>query len=54
MFTKKEILGKGKRAAAYASTLAEYKQTIRQGMPEKDDEEEITEENLSLYQQIFE
>jgi hypothetical protein len=54
VFTKKEILGKGKRAAAYTSVLAEYKRIMKQGQPDKDEEDEVTEDNLSLYQQIFE
>lgn len=36
VFTKKQILGKGKRGAAYANTLAQYKQMMKQALPDKD------------------
>ena len=36
VFTRKEIVGRGKRAVAYANTIAEVKKQMKLSMPEKD------------------
>jgi hypothetical protein len=51
VFTRKEFVGKGKRANAYNATIAEVKREMRQLQP--DDEEVDAEDNLELYQEIF-
>jgi hypothetical protein len=36
VFTRREVLGKGKRANAYTTTINEYKQMMKQAQPEED------------------
>lgn len=53
VFTRKEVIGKGKRANAYANTVAEVKRLMKQSQPEKEEEEIDSEENIELYQRLF-
>ncbi len=53
VFTRKEVIGKGKRANAYANTVTEVKRLMKQSQPEKEEEEVDSEESIELYQRIF-
>ena len=53
VFSRREVIGRGKRSNGYLATIQEVKKQMKQSQPENDDELE-NEEDLELYQNIFE